>query len=63
MPPTGVTLVTADQQGDVSRMAARLDLDHEFEEEGMKVSPPRVVFSGSKKGRRSGLRPPARRKF
>ena len=60
---TGVTLVTADQQGDVSRMAARLDLDHEFEEEGMKVSPPRVVFSGSKKGRRSGLRPPARRKF
>ena len=60
---TGVTLVTADQQGDVSRMAARLDLDHEFEEEGMKVSPPRVVFSGSKKGRRSGLRPPPRRKF
>ena len=60
---TGVTLVTADQQGDVSRMAARLDLNHEFEEEGMKVSPPRVVFSGSKKGRRSGLRPPARRKF
>jgi hypothetical protein len=44
-------------------MAARLDLNHEFEEEGMKVSPPRVVFSGSKKGRRSGLRPPARRKF
>jgi superfamily II DNA/RNA helicase len=60
---TGVTLVTADQQGDVSRMAARLDLNHEFEEEGMKVAPPRVVFSGSKKGRRSGLRPPARRKF
>jgi ATP-dependent RNA helicase RhlE len=60
---TGVTLVTADQQGDVSRMAARLDLNHEFEEEGMKVSPPRVVFSGSRKGRRSGLRPPARRKF
>jgi superfamily II DNA/RNA helicase len=60
---TGVTLVTADQQGDVSRMAARLDLNEEFEEEGMKVAPPRVVFSGSRKGRRSGLRPPARRKF
>jgi superfamily II DNA/RNA helicase len=60
---TGVTLVTADQQGDVSRMAARLDLNEEFEEEGMKVAPPRVVFSGSKGGRRSGLRPPARRKF
>ncbi|MFL5768163.1 MAG: DEAD/DEAH box helicase [Actinomycetota bacterium] len=60
---TGVTLVTADQQGDVSRMAARLDLNQEFEEEGMKVSPPRVVFSGAKGGRRSSLRPPARRKF
>jgi ATP-dependent RNA helicase RhlE len=60
---TGVTLVTSDQQGDVSRMAARLDLHQEFEEEGMKVAPPRVVFSGSKGGRRSGLRPSARRKF
>jgi ATP-dependent RNA helicase RhlE len=60
---TGVTLVTAEQQGDVSRMAARLDLHDEFEEEGMKIAPPRVVFSGSTRGRRSGLRPPARRKF
>jgi superfamily II DNA/RNA helicase len=53
---TSVTLVTPDQQGDVSRMAARLDLHEEFEEEGMKVAPPRVVFSGGPKGR-SGLRP------
>jgi hypothetical protein len=29
----------------------------------MKVSPPRVVFSGSQRGRRPGLRRPARRKF
>jgi hypothetical protein len=41
----------------VSRMAARLDLHEEFEQEGMKVAPPRIVFSGSKGGRRSGLRP------
>ena len=35
---TSITLVTAEQQGDVSRMAARLDLAEEFEEEGMKVA-------------------------
>jgi superfamily II DNA/RNA helicase len=58
---TGITLVTADQQGDVGRMAARLDLHDEFEEEGMKVAPPRVVFSASASGRRSGLRARRRR--
>ena len=57
---TSVTLVTPDQQGDVSRMAARLDLHEEFEQEGMKVAPPRVVFSGGPKGR-SGLKPRKRR--
>jgi ATP-dependent RNA helicase RhlE len=60
---TGITLVTADQQGDVGRMAARLDLNEAFEEDGMKVAPPRVVFSASASGRRSGLRPPRRRAF
>jgi superfamily II DNA/RNA helicase len=58
---TGITLVTADQQGDVGRMAARLDLHEAFEEDGMKVAPPRVVFSASGSGRRSGLRRPRRR--
>jgi superfamily II DNA/RNA helicase len=58
---TGITLVTADQQGDVGRMAARLDLHEAFEEEGMKVAPPRVVFSASASGRRSGLRARRRR--
>ena len=57
---TGITLVTADQQGDVGRMAARLDLDRDFEEGGMKVAPPRVVFSASARGR-SGLRRARRR--
>ena len=51
-----VTFVTPDQLGDVSRMAARLDLHAEFEQDGMKVAPPRTVFSGSSRGRRSGLR-------
>ena len=59
---TGVTFVTPQQLGDVSRMAARLDLHAEFELEGMKVSPPRTVFSGSARGRRSGLRGPTRRR-
>jgi len=60
---TGITLVTAEQQGDVSRMAARLDLHHEFQEEGMTISAPRVVFSGAKGGRRSSLRARSRRRF
>ena len=58
---TSITFVTPEQLGDVSRMAARLDLHAEFEQEGMKVSPPRVVFSGGAKGKRSGLRPRRRR--
>ena len=58
---TSVTFVTPQQQGDISRMAARLDLHAEFELEGMKVAPPRVVFSGGPKGRRGGFRPRKRR--
>jgi superfamily II DNA/RNA helicase len=58
---TSVTFVTPEQQGDVSRMAARLDLHEEFELEGMRVAPPRVVFSGGPKRRRGGFRPPKRR--
>ena len=47
----------------MSRVAARLDLHSEFEEEGMKVAPPRVVFSGGARGRSSSLRKPTRSKF
>ena len=50
---TGVTLVTPEQQGDVSRMAARLKLADEFKAEGMSIAPPRLVFSS--RGRRSGM--------
>jgi ATP-dependent RNA helicase RhlE len=60
---TGVTFVTADQQGDMGRMAARLDIGGDFEESGMKVAPPRVVFSASGTGRRSGLRARKSRRF
>jgi superfamily II DNA/RNA helicase len=58
---TGITLVTAEQQGDVGRMAARLALHEAFELDGMKVAPPRVVYSASASGRRSGLRSRRRR--
>ncbi|HEX2587030.1 MAG TPA: DEAD/DEAH box helicase [Gaiellales bacterium] len=51
----GVTLVTRDQQADVSRIAARLDLNDEFTSSGMAVAPPRLVYS-SRKGRRGGGR-------
>jgi ATP-dependent RNA helicase RhlE len=54
---SGVTLVTREQQGDVGRMAAALDLHGEFGASGMSVPQPRVVFSGAPGGRRSSLRP------
>jgi ATP-dependent RNA helicase RhlE len=57
---TSITFVTPQQQGDISRMAARLELHEEFELEGMKVVPPRTVFRGGPKGRRSAFRPPKR---
>jgi ATP-dependent RNA helicase RhlE len=59
----GVTLVTAEQERDVSRLASRLDLEEAFRREGMTIASPRVVFSGSVGGRRSSLRRRARRGF
>jgi ATP-dependent RNA helicase RhlE len=56
---TGVTLVTPEQQNDISRMAARLKLADEFKAEGMLIAAPRTVFSS--KGRRSGFRRPRTR--
>jgi ATP-dependent RNA helicase RhlE len=58
----GVTLVTPEQQSDVSRMAARLHLTEDFKRDGMTIAPPRTVFSS--KGRRAGMtRRPRRRRF
>jgi superfamily II DNA/RNA helicase len=47
---TGITLVTKEQQADVSRIAARLELRDEFEQEGMKTAPPRLVYSSRRRG-------------
>ena len=49
---TGVTLVLDDQQADVSRIAARLDLADEFTDSGMAIAPPRLVYT-SRRSRRS----------
>ncbi|MEX0834264.1 MAG: DEAD/DEAH box helicase [Actinomycetota bacterium] len=57
---TGITFVTPMQRADVSRIAKRLKLQAEFVEAGMKIEPPRVVFS-SKKGRRRPTGRPRRR--
>jgi len=49
----GVTLVTRDQQADVSRIAARLDLGEEFSNSGMTTAPPKLVYTSRKaRGRR-----------
>ena len=59
---TGTTLVLPDQQHEVSRLAARLKLEDEFEENGMVVAPPQSVYR-SHKGGRSMMRPRPKRKF
>jgi superfamily II DNA/RNA helicase len=51
---TGVTLVLPEQQGDVSRVA-RLNGQHDkWEETGMKVAAPRLVYSSRKRGSKWG---------
>ena len=49
---TGVTFVLPDQRYEVGRLASRLKLGAEFQEEGMTITPPRVLYA-SRKGRRS----------
>ncbi len=49
---SGITLVLPEQQADVSRVAAKLGHRDRFEESGMRVAPPRKVYS-SRRGRRS----------
>ncbi|MCA1833246.1 MAG: DEAD/DEAH box helicase [Actinomycetota bacterium] len=59
---TGITFVTPEQRGDMSRIAKRLKLDAEFLESGMKLAAPQKVYSGGRgPNRMLGRRP--RRKF
>ena len=49
---SGVTFVTPEQQGDVSRVAARLGHREQFENGGMRTAPMKRVYT-SRRGRRS----------
>jgi superfamily II DNA/RNA helicase len=59
---TGITLVTPEERGDVSRIVRMLGLEAEFVDAGMKVLPPRTIYRGGRGGNRMlGRRP--KRKF
>jgi ATP-dependent RNA helicase RhlE len=47
---SGVTFVLPADRSDVSRMAARLQLEDDFTREGMTVAPPRMVFQSRRGG-------------
>ncbi|MBA2474707.1 MAG: hypothetical protein H0V40_01935, partial [Actinobacteria bacterium] len=49
---SGITFVLPDQQADVSRVATKLGHRDEFEQEGMSVARPRLLYT-SRRGRRS----------
>jgi ATP-dependent RNA helicase RhlE len=57
----GITLVLPDQQTDVSRVAAMLKLNEQFEQSGMKIAPPRLAYTSSRGGRSMMGRRPRRR--
>ncbi|MCA1840550.1 MAG: DEAD/DEAH box helicase [Actinomycetota bacterium] len=59
---SGITLVTPEQNGDVGRIAARLDLNEQFEKDGLKVPAPAIAFT-SGRGRKSMMGRRPRRRF
>ncbi|MGI8421298.1 MAG: DEAD/DEAH box helicase [Gaiellaceae bacterium] len=59
---TGVTFILPEQQADVSRIAANLGHEESFEQTGLKVAPPRLVYTSRRRNSRWGS-PSARRKI
>jgi superfamily II DNA/RNA helicase len=59
---TGVTLVTPDQELELSRMASRLELKDEYVEAGLTIAPPQLVYT-SHRGSRSSMRARPKRRF
>jgi ATP-dependent RNA helicase RhlE len=59
----GVTLVLPEQQGDVSRVARLAGHTEQFTRTGMRVAPPRRVYSSSRRGRSKWGAPTPRRKI
>ena len=58
---TGVTLVLPDQQGEVSRVARLHGQQDKWEETGMKVAPPRLLYSSRRRNSRWGAPRKARK--
>jgi ATP-dependent RNA helicase RhlE len=52
---TGITFVLPDQEREVSRIAARLKLRDEFEQDGLKVALPAPVYQSRRRGRGNQL--------
>jgi superfamily II DNA/RNA helicase len=50
----GVTLVLPEEEADVSRVAARLGHEDRFRETGMRVAPPRLVYTSRRRAGRRG---------
>ena len=57
---TGITLVLPEQQAEVSHVARSLGESEQFEQQGMRLAPKRLVYSG--RGRRSKWGPPRQRR-
>jgi ATP-dependent RNA helicase RhlE len=58
---TGVTLVLPDQQAEVSRVARLNGHTEKWEETGMKVAAPKLIYSGRKRGSKWGPTRPRRK--
>jgi len=57
---TGITFVLPEQQGEVSRVARSVGEQDQFAEQGMRIAPKRLVYSG--RGRRSKWSGPRQRR-
>ena len=58
---TGITLVLPHEEAELSRVAARLGHTESFTGAGMKVAPPKVVYSGRRRNSRWGSAGPRRK--
>jgi superfamily II DNA/RNA helicase len=53
---TGITLVLPEQQADVSHVARKVGETAQFEEQGMRMARPRLVYSGTRRSSKWGTR-------
>ncbi|MBA2460785.1 MAG: DEAD/DEAH box helicase [Actinobacteria bacterium] len=58
---TGVTLVLPEQQADVSHVARMLGHTEQYASEGMKIAPPRLVYSSKRRNSKWGTTRPRRK--